>query len=87
MFVSSNWEPHAWGNSSIPQYLSAGYPSEKLCCVAPSTLINTVVVKKIRNKVRRLRQGVEDCPTGFLDLITKQFSEKPISTISMYSLL
>jgi len=60
---------------------------EKLYCVAPSTLINTIIVKKICNKVRRLRQGVADSPTGLLDLVTKQFSEKQISTFSMYSLL
>jgi len=60
---------------------------EKLYCVAPSTLINTIIVKKICNKVRRLRQGVADSPTGLLYLVTKQFSEKQISTFSMYSLL
>lgn len=32
VFVSSNWEPHAWGNLPIPQYLSGGYPWEALLC-------------------------------------------------------
>lgn len=65
------------------------YHPEKPYFVRPVTLIDMMIIITINicNKVRRLTQGDGGPSTGLLDLVTKQFSEKQISTISMYTLL